>query len=68
MSDSEQSTAPGVPAALRTIVYLLGALGVVILFVGGLPPEVETGSKIAAGLAAVFGFTYNPSFGIGSKR
>ncbi len=64
----EGPSAPGIPPVLRTIIYLLGALGVVILLVGGVPDGVEIGAKVAAGLASILGFTYNPSFGVGSRK
>lgn len=62
------SSAPGIPPVIRTIVYLLGALGFVVLLVDATPDPIDTAAKIAVGLAAILGFTYNPSFGVGSKK
>lgn len=70
---AEEPTDPktqGVPAVLRTVIYLLGALGTVILFVddGNISNSIILGAKVAAGLAAITGFTYNPSFGVGARK
>lgn len=61
------STTPPVPAIIRTVVYLAGALGTVAVIVGVEDPYL-TWAKVAMGVASLLGFTFNPAFGVGSKK
>lgn len=64
---SSQSATPDVPKVLRTAIYLAGALGTVMVLA-----DVEgtwlTVAKVAMGLASILGFTFNPVFGVGSRK
>lgn len=58
---------PVAPPIVRTIAYIGGALGVAALYAEVSDP-LDTIAKVLVGFAAALSITFNPSFGVGSKK